>query len=98
MDKDDNVDALSPDIDASLLDLIRKLFIASRPEASRHSDQEETKLHNMSKVVMLNEVEQMVLQHLEDFEEFNKVDPTTFKELSREIRKKELEDNQKEKK
>ena len=52
----------------------------------------------MSKVVMLNEVEQMILQHLEDFEEFHKVDPVTFKELSREIRKKELEFNQKEKK
>ena len=38
MDKDDNVDALSPDIDASLLHLIRQLYIASRQEASRHSD------------------------------------------------------------
>lgn len=52
----------------------------------------------MSKVAMLNEVEQMILQHLEEFEEFEKIDPFTFKELKREIRKKEREDNNKERK
>ena len=81
MDKDDNVDALPPDLDASLLDLTRKLYIASRPDTSRHSDQEEAKLNNMTKVAMLNEVEQMILQHLEEFEEYHQIDPTGYREL-----------------
>ena len=37
-DKDNSVDSLSPDLEASLLDLTRKLFIASKPDTQRHND------------------------------------------------------------
>ena len=52
----------------------------------------------MSKVAMLNEVEQMILQHLEEFEEYEKIDPKEFKAIKKEIRKQELEKNQLERK
>ena len=61
MDQDNTVDSLSPDLDESILELIRELYVTSKPEKSRHNEQEQTKLNNMSKVAMLNEVEQMSL-------------------------------------
>ena len=57
MDQDNTVESLSPDLDHSILELTRKLFLASKPESNRHSEQEQAKINNMTKVAMLNEVE-----------------------------------------
>ena len=61
MDQDNTVDSLSPDLDEAILELIRELYVTSKPQTSRHNEQEQTKLNNMTKVAMLNEVEQMIL-------------------------------------
>ena len=52
----------------------------------------------MSTVAMLNKVEQMIIQHMEIFDEFEEKDPVMFKKLKKDIKKQELNDNQQKKK
>ena len=47
----------------------------------------------MSKTAMLNEVEQMINQHLDFFADFEAKEPEELKKMKRKIRKKEMEDN-----
>lgn len=97
MDKDNSVESLSPDLDKSLRHLIRELFSASKLEAPRQNDPEFAKLENMSPLVMLSEVEQMVHQHLEVIDEFKNSHKDDYNKMKKALRDQEKEENQKEK-
>lgn len=97
-DQDSQIDSLPEDLDRNIMKLTRDLFIASKLEQPRLNDPEYAKMQNMSKTAMLNEVEQMINQHLDYFADFEQKEPEELKKMKRKIRKKEMEDNQKEKK
>ena len=78
-DNDNSVDTLPPDLDQSLNSLIQELFKVSRDDPIKVSEAESAKIKNMQTGAILNEIEQVMFQHLELFEEFDKAEPRTSK-------------------
>lgn len=60
LDQDNQVDSLPDDLEKSIMELTKELYMASKSTTLRQTDPDYQKLQNMSKVNMLNEVEQMI--------------------------------------
>lgn len=86
---EDQVETLAADMEANIVKLSRELFMGTKVDTIKANDPEYAKMQNMTAVDMLIEVEQMINNHLEFFEEYDKKDPDTLKALKKAIRKKE---------